>query len=95
MNTVSKCTIGYISMTAVRVQADEVAKLEAEKERILQRLPSFAKPAANGAADRPEDGQAEDRAEGAHNPSCTVLWEARRSILCTTQPSQLLQAGWL
>ena len=51
--------------TAVSLpKADEVAKLEAEKERILQRLPSFVKPAANNSAGKPESGQAEDGPDG-------------------------------
>ena len=52
-------------MVAV-LQADEVAKLEAEKERILQRLPSSAKPAANGTEEKAADDQAENGTEGEH-----------------------------
>ena len=59
------------------LKADEVAKLETEKERILQRLPSFAKPAANGGADRPEDGQAEDGAQGELHPLCRFDWKGK------------------
>jgi len=49
---------------SVALQADEVAKLEAEKERILQRVPGTAKPVANGAEDKVADGQTADGTEG-------------------------------
>ena len=64
--TFGKCywTVAAGRHEVAMVQADEVAKLEAEKERILQRLPSSAKPAANGTEG---NGQAEGGTEGEHS----------------------------
>jgi len=61
---VTPSTVSRQHNDSVALQADEVANLEAEKERILQRLPGSAKPAANGTEEKAADGQTANGTEG-------------------------------